>query len=123
MRRIPDRGRTSPVLGWLPASGFTGTGGVRYWVTVKLGELNCPAVGDVGLEATGADSSQIEDVGKLLIVGEAAGASYRAPQGEVKATFTPPKLPGYRLVVAFTSRTIEKVTLEGNGATGDLQRQ
>jgi hypothetical protein len=181
MKRIPDRGRTSPVLGWLsivvavalaacgssstspagpaaasgsptPAptasaipeaatgtfppgtvtacgavdvftSGFMGAGSVSYWVTVKLGELNCPAAGDIGLQVAGADNSQGEDVGKLLLVGEGVGTAYLAPQGDVQATFTPPKLPGYRLVVAFTSQTIEKVTLEGNGATVDLHRQ
>jgi hypothetical protein len=76
---------------------FTGTDGQTYWVTVKLGERDCPSEGDIGVQGDVGDSSRVNDVGKLLLVGPGAGGVYLIPQAEVQATFAQSYLPRYSL--------------------------
>jgi len=102
-------------------SSYTGADGQSYWVTVKLGESDSPAKGDVGMQATFGDSMQPADAGPILVVGSGAGVAYAIPQGEVQTTFADPS--GSSLVVVFTAQQINEVTIMGDGGPEELQRQ
>jgi len=104
------------------SSGFTSTDGTDYWVTVKLGEPDAPKPGDTSIQSTIGGSSQIRDMGKLLVVGENAGTIYATPQGMAQATMSD-SASGWNLVVDFTAQKVVKVTLTGDGAPVELQRQ
>ena len=124
---LPSGGVTACSTSDIFSSGFTGTDGQHYSVVVKLGKPDCPQTGDIGLQGTIAGPTQVVDMGKLLAVGTIAGTpvgiAYSVPQGEVQANLLPANQSEYGLVIDFTSQTIEKVTLTGNGAPQELQRQ